>query len=311
LKTLKEIVKTIKEFKGFSRKAEISDIIKIIGSIEYDDAGIIELKEGYIVVSTDGITEDLVKLDPWLAGYYSILVNVNDVIVKGARPIGYVNVISGPKEIRNKIAQGVSDGLKKYNLKLLKGHTHPDTSYSAIDAAVIGMAKKVIRGTTAKPNQKILMAIDINGSLLKKGWTNCFDSTINKSSEDIENMISSLINFIELNNNITSSKDISSPGIIGSLAMLCEASNVGAKIYLDKIPRPRDIPIHEWLTVYPAMGLIFGINDFCETKMLENAGFSVSYVGKFTSDNKIVLSLNNEEETFMDLSKESVIGIKK
>jgi selenophosphate synthetase-related protein len=311
METLKEIVKIIKEFKGFSRKAEIGDIIKIIGNIEYDDAGIIEFKENYIVISADGITEDLVKLDPWLAGYYSVLVNVNDVVVKGAKPIGYVNVISGPKEIRNKIAQGVHDGLKKYGIKLLKGHTHPDTSYSAIDAAVIGIAKKVIRGTTAKPNHKILIAIDINGFLLEKSWTNCFDSTINKSSEDIKNMISSLINFIELNNNITCSKDISAPGIIGSLAMLCEASNVGAKIYLDKIPRPKNISIYEWLITYPAMGFIFGINDFCETKILENVGFSVEYIGEFISDNKIILILNNKEEIFMDLSKESVIGIKK
>lgn len=309
MKSLDEIIHIAKGFKGFSRKVEIGDIIKVFGDVDYDDAGVISLDGKYIVVSTDGITEDLVIVDPWLAGYYSVLVNVNDVVVKGAWPIGYVNVIAGPKEIRNKIAKGIKDGLDKYGLKLLKGHTHPDTSYSAVDAAVIGIANKVVRGTTARPSQKIFMVIDTNGSLIKKSWIKCFDSTINKSSKEIKEMLSALISFIN-SDDVTCSKDISGPGILGSLAMLCEASNVGALIDLSKIPIPKGLSITEWLISYPAMGFIFGACEGKNINILEEVGFSVECIGEFTENKKLEIIFKEFRSTFMDFSKESVIGLR-
>ncbi|MDH5806225.1 MAG: AIR synthase related protein [Candidatus Methanomethylicaceae archaeon] len=308
MESLDEIIRIAKEFKGFSRKVEIGEIIKIFGNIDYDDAGIISLNGRYIVVSTDGITEDLVIIDPWLAGYYSVLVNVNDVIVKGAWPIGYVNVIAGPREIRSKIAKGIKDGLEKYGLKLLKGHTHPDTSYSSVDAAVIGIANKVVRGDTARPSQKIFIAIDIDGFLIKKGWVKCFDSTIKKSSKKIKEMLSALISFIN-SNNVKCSKDISAPGILGSLAMLCEASNVGALIDLSKVPIPKDLSIIEWLTSYPAMGFIFGLSKEENINILEEVGFSVECIGEFTENKKLEVIFKGSRATFIDFSKESVIGL--
>ncbi|MCS7097937.1 MAG: AIR synthase related protein [Candidatus Methanomethyliaceae archaeon] len=309
MESLDKIIRIAKEFKGFSRKIEIGNIVKIFGNIDYDDAGIIDIDDYHIVVSTDGITEDLVVVDPWFAGYYSVLVNVNDVIVKGAKPIGYVNVLSGPREIRDKIAKGIKEGLEKYGIRLLKGHTHPDTSYSAIDAAVIGIARKVVRGTTASPLQKILMVVDLDGSFIKKGWVKCFDSTINKSPREVQEMISAIISFIE-NGDVKCSKDVSAPGILGSLAMLCEASNVGAIVHLDKIPIPKDILITEWLTSYPAMGFIFGIIEDRGISILEEAGFSIGFIGEFTEDNRLRVEYKGLEYTFMDFSKESVIGLK-
>ncbi len=150
MEDLKEIVRAARTFKGFSRKAQIGEIVKILGEVDYDDAGVLDIEDLHIVVSTDGITEDLVKSDPWFAGYYSVLVNVNDVVIKGARPLGYVNVISGSRENRRKMAEGIKAGLGKYDVKLLKGHTHPDSSYEAIDAAVVGIAKKVVRGSLSR-----------------------------------------------------------------------------------------------------------------------------------------------------------------
>lgn len=309
MESLNEIIGIAKNFKGFSRKVEIGDIIRIFGDVDYDDAGIISLNGKYIVVSTDGITEDLVVVDPWLAGYYSVLVNVNDVVVKGAWPIGYVNVIAGPKEIRNMIARGIKDGLEKYGLKILKGHTHPDTSYSSVDAAVIGIANKIVRGTTARPSQKIFMVVDIDGSLIKRRWIRCFDSTMNKSSKEIRDMLSALISFIS-SDDVKCSKDVSAPGILGSLAMLCEASNVGASIDLDKIPIPKGMSITEWLTSYPAMGFIFGVSEGKNIDILEGVGFSVECIGEFTEDKKLEVVFRGSRAIFMDFSKESVIGLK-
>jgi len=307
LESLSEIIDVAKNFKGLKRKIEIGEITAILGEHEYDDAGFIDLGDVSIVMSTDGITEDLVKSDPWFAGYYSVLVNVNDVVVKGARPMGYVNVMSGTRENRRKMAEGIRAGLDKYGLKLLKGHTHPDSSYEAIDAAVVGIARRVAKGNTARPGDNIVMAIDLEGSFGVKGWVKCFDSTLKKGTSELRKMIDSIISAVE-SGSVKASRDISAPGILGSLAMLCEASSVGAEVDADKIPRPGGTGISEWFISYPAMGFIFASDDESLVSKLRASGFSAEIVGKFNETKRICVRLGGDRRLFMDLSRESVFG---
>ncbi len=309
MENLTQVIATAKNYKGLKRKLEIGEIIQILGESNYDDAGVLEVGRLKIVVSTDGITEDLVKSDPWFAGYYSVLVNVNDVVVKGGKPMGYVNVISGLPATRRKMAEGIKAGLNKYGLKLLKGHTHPDSTFEAIDAAVVGIAKKVAKGTDAKPGDKLIMAIDLAGSFGTKGWVKCFDSTLQRTKEDLNRMMSVIIMSID-SGYITSSRDMSAPGILGSLAMLCEASGVGAQVDLEKIPRPPSVSLSEWLVSYPAMGFIFATKDDAILDIFREVGFSAEVVGSFTSSKQIQVSLGSEKGTFMDLGRESVFGLR-
>ena len=309
MEELAHVLAIAKNYKGLQRKLQIGEITQILGESDYDDAGVLEVGDLKIVVSTDGITEDLVKSDPWFAGYYSVLVNVNDVVVKGAKPMGYVNVISGSRETRRKMAEGIKVGLEKYDVKLLKGHTHPDSSYEAIDAAVVGIAKRVAKGINAKPGDCIVMAIDLAGSFGVKGWVKCFDSTLHKTKAELQRMISAIVALVD-NGYITASRDISAPGILGSLAMLCEASNTGAEIDLEKIPKPDFMALSEWLISYPAMGFIFATKSVEIIELLREVGFSAEIVGKFTQSKNIETVLGKERGIFMDLSKESVFGLR-
>lgn len=308
---LSGILSAAKEYKGFARKADIGEIVEIMGVCDLDDAGIMDLGGRYIVVSTDGITEELVKSDPWFAGYYSVLVNVNDVVVKGGNPLGYVNVISSPnRENRLAIAKGIHAGLTKFNLKLMKGHTHPDSSCESVTSAVIGEAKRVARATTARDGDLLAIAIDLEGSFGVKGWVKCFDSTLKKTKREIGSMLGSIIEAIEAGG-VTASRDISAPGTLGTLAMLCEASRVGAEIDLGLVPRPKSSPLNEWLITYPAMGYLFGIRSLEALAPLEREGFTVSVVGRFTSEKKIVASLEGESGIFLDMSRESIFGLRR
>lgn len=308
---LSRILSAAKEYKGFARKADIGEIVEIIGVCDLDDAGIMQLDGKYIVVSTDGITEELVKSDPWFAGYYSVLVNVNDVVVKGGRPLGYVNVISSPnRQNRLAIAKGIQAGLKKFNLKLMKGHTHPDSSCESVTSAVIGEARRVTRATTAREGDLLAIAIDLAGAFGVKGWVKCFDSTLQKTEQEVGDMIGAVIKTIEAGG-VTASRDISAPGTLGTLAMLCEASGVGAEIDLAKVPRPASSPLEEWLITYPAMGYLFGVKSDRTLTTLKKAGFTARVVGRFTAEKNIVATLDGEAGVFLDMSRESVFGLRR
>ncbi|MEM2901770.1 MAG: AIR synthase related protein [Candidatus Bathyarchaeia archaeon] len=310
--SVKEIIELCKGFRGFTRKSCLGDILRVFGDLQLDDAGFIEVAGLKVVVSTDGILEDLVKLNPYMAGLYSVVVNVNDVVAKGAKPIGYVNVISSPsRENRLRMAEGVKAGVDMYGLKVLKGHTHPDQTYESIDAAVIGVASQIIPSGGMMVGDKILVAIDLAGSAKTRRWIRCFDSIVESSRSDVERKLSSMMTIAE-KNLAHASRDISAPGVIGSLTMMCESSGMGVTCNLEKIPRPDSVNLSDWLTMYPSVGFILATDRASEcSEIFEKCGLTVGQVGQATADKKIVLTLGGEKGVFMDLTKESMFGLKR
>lgn len=307
---LKEIIKQLRSYKGFTRKSCIGTLARFFsGECKYDDAGWFKVGDTYIVVSSDGITEDLIRDDPFLAGYYSVLVNVNDVVAKGARPIGYAGIISSSSSsTRMNLVKGLREAIRLYGLVLLKMHTHPDTSYDAIDGCVVGIAKNVIPSSTAKPGQEIIVAIDMNGKAGSKGWVYCFDTTQSRPSSYVRRLIDGMILTAE-RGLASASRDISAPGLLGSLAMLCESSGVGAVIDLSLIPSPPGIDLEVWLKMYPSFGFILTSERPQECiEHLKEFGYAASRAGKITNDKRIVVRLEGQEEIFMDLTRESVFS---
>lgn len=305
---LGHLINRLRSYRGLTRKSCIGTLAKLFGAdCKYDDAGWFKVGEDYVVVSCDGIAEDLVKEDPFLAGFYSVLVSVNDVVAKGARPIGYAAAISsGSNSIRVEVVKGLREALRLYGLALLKMHTHPDTTYDAVDGCVVGIAKRVIPSSTAKPGQEIVFAIDLNGSRRSKGWVYCFDTAYGKSPEEVRRLIDAMVLIAE-KSLASASRDISAPGMLGSLAMLCESSGVGAVVRLDSIPMPPNVDLELWLKSYPSFGFILVTESSREcVQTLRDHGYAASIVGKTTSDKKVVVELGSSKEVFIDLNRESV-----
>jgi selenophosphate synthetase-related protein len=309
---LTDLIAELRRFRGLTRKSALGGILDILNETSYDDAGFFEVDTSDIkvVVSCDGIVENLVESNPLLAGYYSVLANVNDVIAKGAKPVGFVNIISSSSdEVRRKVSEGIKNGLKKYKLKLLKGHTHPDTSYSAVDAMVIGIAKHVLPSTTAKANDSLVMAVDLDGKFGSKSWLTTFDSTTMKSSREVLDRLSSMVKLAE-RRFANAARDISGSGITGTIAMLCESSQVGAKVNLESIPKPLSVEVKNWLTTYPGMGFIISTKQPLEClQLLRKNKLVAEIIGEITGDKRIWLSYGEQRALFFDLKNESVFGV--
>ena len=309
---LPDLLNSVKNFKGITRKSALGELLPILGENIYDDAGVLEIGATKIVVSTDGIVEDLVRNDPWLAGFYSVVVNVNDVVAKGARPLGYASVLSSSSgETRLRVVQGIKHGIEKYNLRFLKGHTHPDTSFDAVDAAVVGIAKNVLSSATAKVGDSLIVAVDIDGKFGVKGWVRAFDSVLTKSSSEVLNRLEAIIQVAD-KNLANACRDISGPGIIGTTAMLCESSRVGCKMAIDAVPKPSNLDLKEWLVTYPSTGFILSTSQPEEClQVLREHKLTAKVVGKVTKEKVIQVSYLGQTETFMKLNEESIFGLKR
>jgi len=307
---LTNLVKKLRDFRGLTRKFALGEILNIVGEATYDDAGFFNVGDLKVVVSCDGIVESLVKSDPWLAGYYSVLVNVNDVVAKGARPVGFINIISSSSsEVRRKVAEGIRDGLRKYGLKLLKGHLHPDTSYDSVEAAVVGIARNVLPSTEARQGDALIIALDLVGEFSSEGWLKTFDSTTLKSSQEVLDRLNSMIELAE-EGLARAARDISGPGITGTIAMLCESSQVGTSINLERIPKPKNVKLEDWLTTYPGIGFIISTNQPEEClQLLRSHKLAASTIGEITADEEIWLSYKEQRVMFLDLKRKSVFGV--
>lgn len=307
-----ELLKALRKFRGITRKSALGELLPILGENVYDDAGVLDVGEFKIVLSTDGIVEGLVRDDPWLAGFYSVVVNVNDVVAKGARPLGYVHVLSSSSpSTRRQIVRGIKHGIDKYGLRFLKGHTHPDTSYDAVDAAVIGVAHKVLSSATAKPGDSVIVAVDIDGSPGLKSWVKTFDSVLLKTGKQVLTRLEAIIQVAE-KNLAHACRDISGPGVIGTIGMLCESSGVGASINIDNIPKPKNLDTQEWLMTYPSTGFVLTTSKPQECiKLLRKHKLTANAVGVISQKRVLQVSFQGQVETFVNLKEESIFGFKK
>jgi RimJ/RimL family protein N-acetyltransferase len=94
--------------------------------------------------------------------------------------------------------------------------------------------------------------------------------------------------------------------------MLCESSHVGASIQIDSIPKPEDLDILDWLMTYPSIGFVLATDTPQKClSLLRKHGLTADVAGKITKTKTIQISYQGQDETFMNLEKESIFGLGK
>ncbi|MHA1786480.1 MAG: AIR synthase related protein [Candidatus Helarchaeota archaeon] len=322
---LREIVQEIKNFIGVKRKQDIAKAIKILTQTHHvqdstnvikafgEDSAVIEidsLPDEYLLLALDGMWEKLIENSPYLAGYFSILVNVNDIIVKGGRPIAVLNMMaSNSIEARKEMFKGITDGCKKFKVPMIGGHLHPDSLHSELAVSILGIVKKnqVIYSDSANVDDDIVIGIDFDGQFHPK-FQYAWDTTTKKNSEQIYEKYEAIWEIAE-GKLATACKDISNPGMIGTLGMLLDASNKGGIIDFNKIPIPKNVEMVQWLKAYPGFGVVLTTSDSDKVlTLLDKAGIKSEIIGKVTNTNKLIITHETEEHEIFDFTSICLSG---
>ncbi|MCD5425505.1 MAG: methanogenesis marker 2 protein, partial [Methanosarcinaceae archaeon] len=320
---LTELAFELKNYEGVSRKRPIADIVSIFKTVQPsldstiidfgDDAAVIDIGNNSVMLfAADGIWDKLQKKSSWWAGYVAVLVNINDIAAMGGKPIAMVNIMSSKSnEDCKQMLEGIKEGISKFGVPMVGGHVHPDAPHNSISIAIIGIAKKdaIIRSDFAKEGDDIIVAIDLNGKFGSSPYA--WDSTSFKDSDILKQQIS-VMQKIGEQGLATAGKDISNPGIIGTLGMLCESSGVGALVDIKKIPIPEGVNINQWLKVYPGIGYIISTNPTNSNKCLQlfnEVGITSSVVGSITSDLKLKIKNDEEKAIVFNFEVDCITGI--
>ena len=273
-----------------------------------EDAAVIKCGREILLMAADGIREDLVQRDPHWAGYCAVLVNINDIAAMGGFPVAMVNVLSCPDEkVREKIVEGIKEACEKFMVPMVGGHLHPDTSYSAIDVAILGKTdrSRLVLSTGASEGDSVMFAIDLDGQFTK-GVPYSWDTTSKKSREVIRRQLRTMNRVAPY---LTGGKDISNPGALGSLGMLLEASCKGAQVQIDCIPRPPKVNLVQWLTAYQGCGFVVTVKHGREQMVKDEfarADITADVCGKVSSDPTLEVELGGSRETLFDFREDTL-----
>ncbi len=318
---LQDIISAIREFPGVTRKHRIHEVVDFlptdkfprVKAAEGEDAAAIDMGDRYILFATDGIMESLVATDPYMAGYFAVLVNVNDIAAMGGRATAMVDVMSASNDqICGRLLRGLEEGVRRFEVPIVGGHTHPDCDYHAIDVAIIGEVKKenLIRSSTAEPGDDIVFVMDLEGHFpdnLPYAWL----TTLAKDPKLVRKQMEAAAQVAD-EKLVHSGKDMSNPGSIGTLGMMLETSEMGGTVDIDKIPVPKNCPdLIKWILCYQGCGFVYACPPENSARVIEifkEVKCDGAVVGKVNDSGKLDLTMGDEKGTLFDFSKDIITG---
>jgi len=214
------------------------------------DSAVIDAEDYYIVVSQDPIT--FTEKD---IGYYSVMVNANDVVCMGAKPEFFLFTLLLPQGISEvkirEIFKEVSKICKKLSISVIGGHTEitPFLKRTIISGTMIGLRKKsdgIFPKRVRKGDYLICVKeVPIEGiSIIAKEKKNDLkglidDKLIERFKKYHLNPGIGIIKeglLLLKNKNVCALHDPTESGIFNGIYEFCEFLNLGVVVFEDRIP---------------------------------------------------------------------------
>ena len=319
------VAQAVREYEGVTRKRAIGDMVRslriespdVVASFGEDAAVIRHNGEDALLLAADGIWSKLMEADPFWAGYCAVLVNVHDIAAMGGKPVAMVDILSVTNDtIRDDVTRGMVAASAQFGVPIVGGHLHPETPYSVVDVAILGTARmdQIIFSDTAEEGDRVVAAIDLDGRVHPSCCFN-WDSVTMKPAEVVRAQIR-VMEELGKERLVTAGKDISNPGVIGTLGMLLEVSEKGAVVDLEAIPRPDlsalDLSFEQWVRMYPGMGFILtvkeeNVEEVC--RRFEDVGMTAALIGELNGSRKLTVRYLGRETQVFDLDRDGIMQI--
>ena len=221
-----------------------------------DTAAILQADGSHLLLASEGIIEDFLINDPWFAGYSAVMVNISDICAMGGLPIAVTDTLyAKDQENSEEIWEGMLAASTNYGVPIVGGHTCYHSENKALSVSILGKATQhILTSFDAVPGEELLLAIDQSGAYYKDYpfW----NASTTTASRILQKRVT--LPYEIANQQLSSTaKDISMGGIIGTIYMLMNTSNIGIEINLEAITKPAAIPWNKWLVSFPSYGYLF------------------------------------------------------
>ncbi len=226
-----------------------------------DDCAVLDYKDKKVLISTDTMAEgvhfDMVYTPLKHLGYKAAVSNFSDIYAMNGKPKQITISLSVSNrysvEALQELYAGIRLACEKYGVDIVGGDTTSSMSGMVLTITVIGEgnADTIARRNTAKENDLICVTGDLGAAyagllvLQREKATWAADPNMQPDLDNYEYVLERqlkpeagkwLIEFFEKNGIVPTSMIDISDGLASEILHICNDSNVGCEIYLDKLP---------------------------------------------------------------------------
>lgn len=207
-----------------------------------DDAGVYKIRDDLALVQTVDFFPPVVD-DPYDFGAIAAANALSDIYAMGGKPLSALNIVGYPPQslslsVLDEILRGGADKASEADVAIIGGHTIK-TKEPIYGMAVTGTIHpdKIITNATAKAGDSLVLTKPLGIGII---------TTAIKKEQVEEKWVAEAVKIMTFLNKsaseamlsvgINACTDITGYGLLGHLCELVQASKVGAKIFLSKVP---------------------------------------------------------------------------
>jgi len=214
----------------------------LVGFNLADDAGVYKIRNDLALVQTVDFFPPVVD-DPYDFGAIAAANALSDIYAMGGKPLSALNIVGYPPQslslsVLDEILRGGADKAQEADVAIIGGHTIK-TKEPIYGMAVTGTIHpdKIVTNATAKVGDSLVLTkplgIGIITTAIKKEQV---EGKWVAEAVKIMTFLNKSASEAMLSVGINACTDITGYGLLGHLCELVQASKVGAKIFLSKVP---------------------------------------------------------------------------
>ena len=296
---------------GLRGKRALGAVAAAIGG-DGDDAAVLLDGRAHLVMAAEAIRPSFVAAHPVPAGVAGVVTVVNDLAATGARPLALLDcLVAGDRSAAEAILAGLRTGADLYGVPVVGGHATVEEGLpAALSTFALGRARATLRARDARAGDRVSLVACLDGEMVpgEEGdyFTHLRGPRRDRARDDLE-----LMPEAAEAGEAWAARDVSMPGVAGSLLQLCEsAGGLGCALDLEALPRPPGIALARWLLAFPSYGFLLVGDPAAIAARARARGLAAAAVGTLDGSGVLRLAAAGAEEPVWDLGAEPLTGLR-
>ncbi len=308
---LSTLARAVNRHPGLRGKRELAAVARAIGG-DGDDAAVLADGDGHLVMAAEAIWPPFVAAQPRAAGVAGVVTVLNDLAATGARPIALLDcLVAGDAAVAGELLAGLRGGAALYGVPVVGGHTTVNSATApSLSTFAVGRARDPLRARNARPGDAVSLVTCLEGEMLP-GAEGAFFSHLrgprrSRARADLE-----LPAEAAEAGEAWAARDVSMPGVAGSLLQLCEsAGGLGCALEVESLPVPGGVALEEWILAFPSYAFLLVGDSAALAERAGASGLTCARIGILDDSGRLRLRAAGDEQLVWDLAAEPLTGLR-
>lgn len=305
------LAEAVRRHPGLRGKRELGAVASVLGG-DGDDAAVIADGAGHLVMAAEAIRPEFVAARPGPAGVAGVVTVVNDLAATGARPLAVLDcLVAGGRPVAEAVLGGLRTGAALYGVPVVGGHATIEEGLApALSTFGVGRASATLRARDARPGDRVTLVACLEGEMVPGEDGDMFSHLRGPRRDRARSDLELLPEAAEAGE-AWAARDVSMPGIAGSLLQLCEsAGGLGAELHLDRLPVPAGTTLERWLLAFPSYAFLVVGDPGALAARAAGRGLSATTIATLDGSGVLRMASRGAREAVWDLGRSPLTGLR-